>query len=178
MTINWDMAVTIAAPTIALFIGALINHLLENRPKVISYISHVSGIRLTGERPIHVFTHAIVLRNAGGKTSTNVRIGHNTLPNFEIFPDIEHTVNDLPGGGKEIVIPRLIPKKQVTITYLYHPPLTYDKINTHIESDEGPVKQLTVIPARFFPKWVHAIIWFLLIYGIIGLLYTFFVLIL
>lgn len=170
--INWSIVATIAAPIIALFIGALINHLLENRPKVVSYLGHVSGIRLRSEQPLHVNTHSIVLSNSGRKTATNIRLGHTTLPDFQIFPDTEYEIRDLPGGSKEIIIPILIPKKQITITYLYFPPLTWNQINTHVESDEGPVKILNVLPTVQYPKWVRNTLWLLIGYGVIGLAYT------
>lgn len=170
MTIDWNIVATIASPIVALFIGAFLNHLLENRAKVVSYLGHVSGIRLKSEH--HVNTHSVVLRNAGRKTANNVRLGHNILPDFQIFPDIEYTVRDLPGGAKEILIPTLVPKKQITISYLYFPPLTWDQINTHLESDEGPVKVLNVLPTIQFPKWLITVLWILIGYGVIGVLYT------
>jgi hypothetical protein len=172
MTTDWNIVATIASPIIALFIGAFLNHLVENRPKLISYLGHVSGIRITREPLIHVNTHSLVLRNAGRKTANNVRLGHATLPDFQIFPDIEYEVKELPGGQKEIVIPKLVPKKQVTITYLYFPPLTWNQINSHLESDEGPVKVLNVLPTVQLPKWLITILWILIGYGVIGVAYT------
>jgi hypothetical protein len=76
------------------------------------------------------------------------------------------------GGQKEIVIPKLIPKKQITITYLYVPPLTWDKVNTHLESDSGPIKVLNVLPTVQLPKWLLLLLWTLIGYGTIGVLYT------
>jgi hypothetical protein len=174
MPIDWNIAATIASPICALFIGAFLNHLLENRPKVVSYLGHVSGIRLNWQQPVHVNTHSLVIRNAGRKTANNVRIGHNMLPDFQIFPDIEYEVRDLPGGGKEIAIPKIVPKKQITITYLYFPPLLWNQINTHLESDEGPVKILNVLPTVQLAKWLITILWILIGYGVIGGLYTIF----
>ena len=172
MTIDWNIIATIASPVIALFIGAFLNHLLENRPKVVCYLGHVSGIRFKSDQIHQVNTHSVVLRNAGRKTANNIRLGHNTLPAFQIFPDIEHSVKDLPGGGKEVVIPKLVPKKQVTISYLYFPPLVWDQINTHLESDEGPVKVLNVLPTVQPSKWLITVLWILVGYGVIGVLYS------
>ncbi len=121
---------------------------------------------------MQVNTHSVVFRNAGRKTANNVRLGHNILPDFQVSPDTEYTVADLPGGGKEIRFPKLVPKKQVTITYLYFPPLTWDQVHTHVESDEGPVKVLNVLPTVQLPRWVITILWLLVGYGVIGLLYS------
>jgi hypothetical protein len=175
MFIDWNAMATIASPVIALFIGAGLNRFLENRPKVVSYLGHVSGIFLSkADHPIQVNTHSVVLRNAGRKMETNIRLGHNELPDYQIFPDIEHAVKELPGGEKEIVIPKLIPKKQITITYLYFHPLTWEKINTYVESDGGAIKVLNVLPTVQLPKWLLRSMWLLIAYGIFGLSYTFY----
>jgi hypothetical protein len=83
-----------------------------------------------------------------------------------------YTVRDLPGGEKEIVIPTLVPKKEVTVTYLYFPPLTWSQVNTHLESDDGPVRVIRVLPTLQLPKWAIVVLWGLIVYGVIALLYT------
>ena len=173
MSIDWNVVATIASPIVALFIGAALNRILENRPRVIVYLGHVSGISLKKyEQPIQVNTHSVVIRNAGKKTDTNIRLGHNTLPDFQIYPDIEYEVKQLPGGVKEILIPKLVPKKQITVSYLYFPPLTWDQINSHLESDSGPLKVLNVLPTIQLPKWLISLLWILIGYGVIAILYT------
>lgn len=113
-----------------------------------------------------------MLSNTGRKTANNVRVGHTILPDFQVFPDVEYDVAHLPGGGKEILFPKLVPKKQITITYLYFPPVTWDQVNTHLESDEGPSKVINVLPAAQFPKWLVTLLWLLIGYGVIGIIYT------
>lgn len=167
------MVATIAAPIIALFVGAALDRYLERRARVVSYLGHASGIRLTRpDGPVVVNTHSVVVRNAGRSAAKNVRLGHVVLPDFQIFPDIEYTVRDLPGGQKEILIPTLVPKKEITVTYLYFPPLTWNQINTHLESDEGPVRVLRVLPTVQPPRWALIILWGLIVYGAVALLYT------
>jgi hypothetical protein len=119
-----------------------------------------------------VYTHSVVVRNTGRKTATNVRLGHNILPNVTISPDIDYSIKELPGGGKDIVIPKLVPKKEITISYLYFPPLTWGQINTHLESDNGPIKVIKVLLQGQPPKWLLGIIWTLLIVGLIGVVYS------
>jgi len=173
MPIDWNVIATIASPIIALFIGAALNRAIENRPKVTSYLGHVSSIRLEREQgPMQVNTHSVVLRNSGRKRETNIKIGHNVLPDFQVYPDIEYEVKNLPGGAKEIVIPTLVPKKQITITYLYFPPMTWEQVNTHFESDSGPLKIINVLPTVQLPKWMIRITWLLISYGVIGIIYT------
>ncbi|KTD33836.1 hypothetical protein Lnau_2128 [Legionella nautarum] len=172
-TVDWSLVTAIAMPVISLFIGAGLNSFFEKRAKLITYIGHVSGIQLsTPTGPLIINTHSIVLRNNGRKTANDIHLGHYILPDFQIQPDIEYQVNTLPGGQKEIVIPKLVPKKEITITYLYFPPNTWNQINTHLESDEGPIKVIRVLPTVQPPRWLVRILWFLIAYGLVALLYT------
>jgi hypothetical protein len=102
--IDWNVVATIAAPIVALVIGALLNHLLESRPKVSVYLAHASAFRVNrpGQASVDIHTHSVVLTNSGRRVATNVRLGHNQLPDFQVFPDIEYHVVTLPGGGQEI----------------------------------------------------------------------------
>lgn len=178
MTIDWNVIATMASPIVALFIGAALDRALLNRPRVVSYLGHVSGIALhRNENPITVNTHSIVIRNAGRWTATNVRVGHNFLPDFQVFPDTDYHVSDLPGGGKEICFPKLVPDKQVTITYLYFPPVTWQQVNTHAESDDGPVKIIHVLPTAQPPKWALRVLWFLVGFGTLAVVYALYALV-
>ncbi|HRD71008.1 MAG TPA: hypothetical protein PK657_12785 [Legionella sp.] len=171
--INWPIVVDIAMPVILLIIGAGLNHFFERRARVITYLGHVSGIKLSKfEPPLTIYTHSIVIKNNGRKVANDIRLGHHTLPDFQVYPDIEYNVRDLPGGQKEIIIPKLIPKKEVTITYLYIPPITWDTINSHLESDDGPIQVIRVLPTPQIPPWAIRLLWFLISYGSIALLYT------
>ncbi len=91
--------------------------------------------------------HSVVIRNVGRKPATNITLAHTTLPeNFNIYPLTSHSINTFPTGGPEIVIPRLVPGEQVTVSYLYFPPLTYAQINAGIKHSEGFAKALDVLP--------------------------------
>jgi len=173
MNVDWVAIATIAAPLLALLVGAALNHALEARPRLISYLAHASAFRST--RPdgtvLHVYTHSVVLRNSGKRAATNVRFGHNSLPDFQVFPDIAYNVIDLPNGGREIHFPLVVPQKQITISYLYFPPLTWDKINTHVESDAGPVKVITVLPQAQYPRWFLSILQALVYVGGVATVY-------
>ena len=160
-------------PDNSVIFGAGLDRLLETRSRIVAYLGHVSGINLSrAAPPIQVNTHSVVIRNVGRRTATNVRIGHNTLPDYQVYPDIEYHENNLPGGGVEIVFPKLVPKRQVTVTYLYFPPLTWGQVNTHLESDEGPIKVLNVLPVVQAPIWIKRILWLLVGCGLIGALYA------
>jgi hypothetical protein len=114
-----------------------------------------------------VNTHSIVIRNAGRQAATNVRLGHNFLPDINVRPDVSYDIFDLPAGGKEIVFPTLVPKKQITVNYLYFAPDTWDKVNTHVESDHGPANVVAVILQRQAKPWLVRVIWALVVIGCI-----------
>jgi hypothetical protein len=137
MAINWSAVATIAAPIIALFVGVWINRWFESRPVLISFFEHVAAFRTTppSAPQIAVHTHAVVLRNVGRRSATNVRLRHNVLPDFVIWPEVQHHTEDLPSGGREIVIPTLVPGEQIIISYLYFPPVTFDQVNAGILSN-------------------------------------------
>lgn len=106
-----------------------------------------------------VGTHTVVVRNSEGKKAERLRLGHQELPAFRIVPDIEYNIILLAGGGQEIQISILIPKKQISITYLYTAPLQRARVNTHLETDDGPIKVLNVLPTVPPPKWLIASVW-------------------
>jgi uncharacterized repeat protein (TIGR01451 family) len=170
MVIDWGVAV---AALIAPLIAFLLNERL--RPKLITWYVHSSAVDVH-PNPGQTLTfhhHAIVVRNNGRRTANNVRLGHYFLPaSFSVFPAIPHTVNP-PGGGvnAEIVFPTLVPGEQVTITYLYFPPLIWSGVNSYIRSNEGMGRLVSVIPAIQYPRWVVRIIGFLLFLGFATALY-------
>jgi hypothetical protein len=173
MSIDWNLAVQIGIPIITLFLGVFLNKWVEDRPRLITYLSHTFAIRSTppGGTEIQVHTHSVVVRNAGRKSANNVRLGHNYLPAFQIHPSIEHSVKELPDGSKEILIPRLVPKEQIIINYLYFPPLLWSQVNTYTKSDEGFAKVVNMILAPQYSRKVQVLIVFIMLLGLVALGY-------
>lgn len=70
MKIDWTVIATIAAPIIALFVGAWLNRWLEGRSVLTTFYGHVAAFTVTppGGVSTGVNTHAVVIRNtsAGG----------------------------------------------------------------------------------------------------------------
>jgi hypothetical protein len=145
--IDLETVAKIASPIVTLIAGAVLKHYAEKSPKVLSYIGHVSSFTLQDEQKSFVFTHSVIVRNAGRKSATNVRLGHHFLPtNLRIDPQINYSIEKNPEGAAEIVIPTLVPKEQVTISYLYFPPTTWNQINSYTKSDDGYAKIVNVVP--------------------------------
>jgi hypothetical protein len=174
MTIDWMLVATIAAPVIALFVGVALNRALEKRVKLVSFLAHASAVNTTLQNGtvLNVNTHSIVVRNAGKLPARNVRLGHAFLPDaFSIYPPVHHQVVAVPGGGREIVIPQLVAGEQITVAYLYFPPVTWQSVNQYTKCDEGYAKVVTVLATPQLPRWQQAVAWFLILLGLVTALY-------
>lgn len=162
MNVDWDLVTKIASPVLGAAAGISINRLVEKRPRLITYLGHVSTFTIKGTNPaVIVNTHSIVIGNFGRLPANNVRVGHNILPpNHQVLPfGVEHDVTTPLGGGSEIHFPKLVSGEQVTISYLYGPEITWDKINGYIKSDEGFARVLRAIPTPQYPHWVRRTLW-------------------
>ena len=172
---NWTVFFQIATPIAAVFLGAIVTRYFSERERLIAFYGHIASHALNsvvgGREVTHINTHAVVIRNNGNKTATNVRISHNVLPNIKIYPETDYNIKALPGGGKELLIPRITPKKEYTISYLYFPPTTYNDISSLIESDAGPAKIINVRLQQIFPRWINFLCTSGMILGLITFIY-------
>lgn len=153
MNVDWDLTLKITIPLLTLILGKYLDRFLTKRPKLITYVGHISEFKVRGEVPMVVRTHGIVIRNAGRETANNVRVGHLYLPdNYRLNPSIPHTVEGTEGEIREIVIPKLRPGEQVEIAYLYFPPVVWNTINSVTKSDECIARVLNVLPTPQPPQ--------------------------
>ncbi|MGH8817132.1 MAG: hypothetical protein ACREX5_11120 [Achromobacter pestifer] len=173
MQIDWSVVGTVAQPVLAFALGILADRFFARRSRLVSFFGHVSTHRATnteGEQYL-VYTHEVVLGNVGRATANNVRLSHNRLPDFSIYPPIPYRVEELPGGVRDIVIEKVVPKQQVTVSYLYFPPLTAGQINCGIRSDEGFAKALNVLLQPKPPKLLLRFAQFLALVGAVAVVY-------
>jgi hypothetical protein len=177
MSIDWTVVSNIAEPVVLLFVGGWVTRLFESRPLLISYFSHVSAFRHTppGGQPMQVHTHSVVLRNAGRQSATNVRLHHANLPEFNIWPTVVHNIETLPDGSQDIVIPALVPGEEITISYLYFPPLVVGQINAGVKCDQGLANQITVLLQRQFPPWFNRTVMALFLVGLVTVCYLIYI---
>lgn len=87
-------------------------------------------------------------------------------------PPIEYETKII-DGGTELVFPILVPGEQITISYLYFPPVIMSNINTYVKSDEGFAKILNIIPSPKLPFWLENILYILLFIGGLVVVYLF-----
>ena len=149
MTIDWNVIAQIVGPVIGVLVGVALDRFVERRPRLIAYSTHASAFNLpgppAGPPSVTVHTHGIVIRNTGRRAASDVRVRHHQLPDHRVFPNIAYTVQPLPTGGTELVFPTLVPGEQVTISYLYGPPLFAHQIHDGIRHSEGFAREVTVV---------------------------------
>jgi hypothetical protein len=166
MNLDIDSIAKIAGPLLSLAAGALVKHYTEAKSKLVSFIAHASAFNIQGEHPTTVHTHTVVVRNAGRRVAKNVRLVHAVLPvNITVYPPVQYMIERNPEGGGEIILPSLVPKEQVTVSYLYFPPLLFSQINVNTKSDDGFAKILNVIPMPQPSKAVLGVVWILVFVG-------------
>lgn len=166
MPFDLEVVAKLLSPLLAALIGAIAKRYFEAKPKLVSYLVHSSAIPLNDEANTQINTHSIVVRNAGKKAAHNIRIGHNFLPkSFQIYPPVSHTILPGPNGAAEILIPALVPNEQVSISYLYFPPMSFGQINAYTKSDEGLAQIINAIPTPRPSKLVVAVLSVLLFIG-------------
>ena len=172
MNLDPEVIARVAGPILSLLVAAVLKHYTEARSKVVSFVGHASAFTLQGENPVVVHTHAIVLRNVGRKAAKNVRLTHAVLPiNITVYPPVDYSIQRNPEGAGEIVFPVLVPKEQVTVSYLYFAPLLWSQINVNTKSDEGFAKIINVLPMAQPNKAVLVGLWSLVFVGASFLFY-------
>jgi hypothetical protein len=172
MSNDLEVIAKLLSPLLAAFIGAIAKRYFEGKPKLISYLVHSSTIPLNDEANTEINTHSIVVRNTGKKAAHNLRVGHKFLPNsYQIYPPVIYSIQTAPNGAAEFLIPTLVPNEQISISYLYFPPITFNQINSYTKSDEGFAQFINAIPTPQPPKFIVAILWLLLFIGASTLTY-------
>lgn len=150
---NIETWAKLLAPIVSALLIAGFKWYTEGRPRVISYLVQSWGVRIgdsnDGTPGAVVHSHSIVVANTGRKPATGVRVTHGIkteLPAHTIHPPIQYTIERNPEGYPQIVFPVLVPKQEVTISYLYFPPLYYNQILGNVLSNEGMAKILQIVP--------------------------------
>jgi hypothetical protein len=179
MAFDLSLIQRIAEPVIGGVVLAVILRAIERRARLTAYYGHVGRFRIqpTAAAPsFDVHTHTVVIKNGGRLPAHNVRMPH-PLPfgmnaiNVFVDPGINYSQSTLPSGGDEILFPVLVAGQQVTVHYLYYPPLTFQQINLPISCDEGMARAVTVLPAVQLRRWQSWSLRVLMVAGAIAIIF-------
>lgn len=173
MAIDWQIVGEIAKPVAGGVVTLLGKTWFERKPKLLSWFGSVSthNVAPPGQQAFRVFTHEVVLRNVGKKPAKDVRMAHHVLPDFCVFPPVQYIQEANPSGANDLVFPVLLPGEQVTVSYLYFPPLKVDAVHAGIKHADGFAQAVNVQIQRQVPKALMDFLWTTLIIGLVTCLY-------
>lgn len=170
-----EVMVKLAAPVITAIIGFILKAYFEAKPKLVTYLVHASAMPLNDDQQSKVNTHSIVVSNSGKKTANNIRIGHNILPkSYQLYPQLANEITFGENDSAEILIPTLVPGEQVSISYLYYPPIVWSQIHSYCKCDEVNAKYLNVVPTQQLSKPLLTILCSLVFIGASTVIYWLF----
>jgi hypothetical protein len=169
--IDFEVVIKLLSPLLVSVVGFIVKQYFEGKPKLLIYLVHSVAHPMpppsdgNPQLPT-IHTHTMVVTNKGKKSAHNVRIDHAFFPlSYVLSPPLSHTVTPGHNGSAEILIPVLVPNEQVSISYLYFPPLTWGEINGWVKSDEGMAKSIQVIPSISPPWPLRWLLWALAFVG-------------
>lgn len=138
----------------------IVERILERRARLVVYYGHVAAftVRPTDQPAFGVNTHSVIVQNNGKEAARNVTLAHFTLPlNVSIFPEVSHAVVRHEHGG-DIVFDSVVPGQQITVSYLYFPPVVANQVNGHVRYDKGLAKAVPVVLQQQYPRRVQMVV--------------------
>ncbi len=179
MTIDWIGVSQIAGPILGAALGAVAHWWFTRGPRLVVYFGHTSAFTIRWGQsnpspPTTIHTHTLIIRNIGRVAANNVRVGHFVWPDyFDVQPPTQHRVEGVSNSNsKEIVIDKIVPRDEVHISYLYYPPLTWQRIHSSVKSDEGRATTWVVALQRVLPNWFNVQATIVYLIGIVAIVYV------
>lgn len=156
-------------------LGAFIAWLQVNRrrPRLEAFFTHGSAHPIVNTQNF-IHTHSLVVRNAGSYPATNVRITHSFVPpttDIQMYPDMPRTTMQFGKFGSEMLVERLRPKEQITLSYLYPGPTLYSQFGTQVKFDDGLAQISEIQHVRILSPWIRALILYFMAAGVFVSIY-------
>lgn len=131
-----------------------IDYLVARRPKVVAFFTHGATFKFFANdswNPVN--TMGLALQNTGRAAATDIRIVHRRRPLFfQAFPIMNATETLTPQGDWEILIPSILAKQIVFVSYLDGLPLDSTLIS-YMACSDHVIRQVPIQFARVLPKW-------------------------
>lgn len=128
------------------------------------------GNQAAGPVPVPTLPHFLLLsqsisiQNFGRECAEWVEIAHRQKPDFfQLDPPLNFTEATTPSGEHHVRVQSLAPKQFFTIQFLSY---THAPELAFIRSPAGYASQMPWWTVRRFPKWVNALLGFLVIAGV------------
>lgn len=171
---DYMSVVTVVAPIVAAVGGYFGKRALDLKPRVVAFMasanSVVMGKGTDTETTIH--SHVLIIRNDGGLAARDVRITHDIFPpGLSVYPGIEYRAFENPQGQTELQFPLLAPGQQVSVSYMYFPPLIWPQINCDVYSENGRAERVTLLPKPKPARWIVSLRYVLMFTGAWALIY-------
>lgn len=151
----------------ALIIKGL-DYLLARRAKVVFFYTQGAQFQFAaaGNVPAGVInTITLALWNTGRAVAEEIRIVHAHLPNmYQVWPPMAISVNQVAGGHRELVLPRILPRQIIYISYLDTVALSPAMI-VQLNAKDHQIQPMPFQFARVFPTWVNRALLVLFIVG-------------
>lgn len=139
----------------------------RRRPRLEAFFTHGAAHPILNS-PTIIHTHSLVVRNSGSYPATGVRISHSFVPpttNIQIYPDRPQTTVQFGQYGSEMLIDRLRPKEQITLSYLYPGPTLFSQFGTIVKFDDGFAQFSEIQQVRIIPPWIRGMFLYLMAAG-------------
>lgn len=167
---DWNLVSIYSAPVISGIILFLIKKHYEDKPKLVASYIHASAVTINNpenQDSFNIGVHVLVLKNQGKLSAKNIRLGHNFLPKFNIYPSTSYSIKSLPDETNEILIDTIVPKEQLTITYVYDLKTTNAaKVNSYIKHDDGLAETIyNVLYIKPLSLWAKILVYSTLFIG-------------
>jgi hypothetical protein len=135
----------------------------QNSAEAVEELFHLPNAQVAFELADTAFHPKDYLFHAGEKLTVLTSSANAT------YPGLTHNVE----GGAIIThsIPTLVPGEQVSISYLYLPPVTWQNINSYAKSDECMARVISLVPRPQPNKLVLFALWLLLFIGASTVIY-------
>jgi hypothetical protein len=152
----------------ALIIKGL-DYLLARRAKVVFFYTSAAQFHFVAAGNVAggiANTITLALWNTGRAAAEDIRIVHAHLPDhYQIWPPMIAAVNLIPSSGhRELVIPRILPRQIIYISYLDAVPLSPAMI-VQLNAKDHQVEPMPFQFTRVFPAWIRRTLFGLLIVG-------------
>jgi hypothetical protein len=166
----------IALVLITALVTRALDYLFAKRVKLFYFFTNGAQFNIPNA-PTSTLTLAVW--NSGKATAENVRVTHYRLPNlYQVWPPKATTVENLPSGHQDLIIPEILPGEIVFVSYLeFITPLTpvlHGQIIVRVAAKDNQAKPMSFQFTRLYSQWFNRTVQVLFTVGAVVAVYYLF----